>query len=85
MAALQGATLVQINGSAAVLALAKSAGFDSVEAFMPGLQMFWNDVSTSNMAVSSSPLHSPGPEGYSGSLHWQLACTLLHGGCPEVT
>jgi hypothetical protein len=45
MAALHGATLVQINSSAAVLALAKSAGFDSIQAFMPGLQMFWNDVS----------------------------------------
>jgi hypothetical protein len=45
MAALQGSTLVQINSSAAVLALAKSAGFDSVNAFMPGLQMFWDDVS----------------------------------------
>jgi hypothetical protein len=43
--ALQGATLVQINSSAAVLALAKSAGFDSIQAFMPGLQMFWDDVS----------------------------------------
>jgi hypothetical protein len=45
LAALQGATLVQINTSAAVLALAKSAGFDSVAAFMPGLPMFWDDVS----------------------------------------
>jgi hypothetical protein len=45
MSALQGATVVQINSSAAVLALAKSAGFDSVAAFMPGLQMFWDDVS----------------------------------------
>jgi hypothetical protein len=45
MAALQGATLVQINSSAIVLALAKSAGFYSVQAFMPGLQMFWDDVS----------------------------------------
>jgi hypothetical protein len=45
MAALQGSTLVQINSSAAVLALAKSAGFDSVHAFMPGLKMFWEDVS----------------------------------------
>jgi hypothetical protein len=45
MAALQGATVVQINSSAAVLALAKSAGFDTVAAFMPGLQMFWDDVS----------------------------------------
>jgi hypothetical protein len=47
LAALQGSTLVQINSSAAVLALAKSAGFDSVYAFMPGLQMFWEDVSAS--------------------------------------
>jgi hypothetical protein len=45
MATLADSTLVQINSSAEVLALAKSAGFDSVEAFMPGLQMFWNDVS----------------------------------------
>jgi hypothetical protein len=45
LAALQGATVVQINSSAAVLALARSAGFDSVNALMPGLQMFWDDVS----------------------------------------
>jgi hypothetical protein len=45
MTALQGATLVQINTSAAVLELAKSAGFDTIQAFMPGLQMFWDDVS----------------------------------------
>jgi hypothetical protein len=45
MEVLQGATLVQINSSATVLALAKSAGFDSINAFMPGLQMFWDDVS----------------------------------------
>jgi hypothetical protein len=48
MATLQGATLVQINSSAEVLALAKSAGFDSIQAFMPGLQMFWDDVSAAN-------------------------------------
>jgi hypothetical protein len=55
LAALQGATLVQINGSSAVLALAKSAGFSSVQAFMPGLQMFWDDVSAalSSMFASS--------------------------------
>jgi hypothetical protein len=45
MASLADTTLVQINSSAEVLALAKSAGYNSVEAFMPGLQMFWNDVS----------------------------------------
>jgi hypothetical protein len=45
MATLQGTTLVQINSSAAVLALAKSAGFNSIRGFMPGLQMFWDDVS----------------------------------------
>jgi hypothetical protein len=47
MEVLQGATLVQINSSATVLALAQSAGFDSIQAFMPGLQMFWDDVSCS--------------------------------------
>jgi hypothetical protein len=52
MATLQGATLVQINSSAEVLALAKSAGFDSIQAFMPGLQMFWDDVS----AAACSPV-----------------------------
>jgi hypothetical protein len=46
MATLANSTVVQINSSAEVLALAKSAGFDSVAAFLPGLQMFWNDVST---------------------------------------
>jgi hypothetical protein len=46
MAVLQGATLLQINNSEAVLALAKSAGYDTIQAFMPGLQMFWDDVST---------------------------------------
>jgi hypothetical protein len=45
MAALQGATVVQINSSVSVLALARSAGFDSIGALMPGLQMFWDDVS----------------------------------------
>jgi hypothetical protein len=45
MATLQEASLVQINSSAAVLAFAKGAGFDNINAFMPGLQMFWNDVS----------------------------------------
>jgi hypothetical protein len=56
MAALQGATLVQINSSAAVLALAKSAGFDTVQAFMPGLQMFWDDVSVLLAAVAHSQI-----------------------------
>jgi hypothetical protein len=46
MTALQGATVVQINSSAAMLALARNAGFGSVSALMPGLQMFWDDVST---------------------------------------
>jgi hypothetical protein len=46
MKTLEEATLVQINSSAAVLALARSAGFDSVQAFMPGLRMFWDDVSS---------------------------------------
>jgi hypothetical protein len=55
MAALQGATLVQINSSAAVLALAKSAGFGSVYAFMPGLQMFWNDVSATLVFQAGTP------------------------------
>jgi hypothetical protein len=48
MATLADSTLVQINSSAEVLALAKSAGFTSIQAFMPGLQMFWNDVSSYN-------------------------------------
>jgi hypothetical protein len=46
MATLADSSLVQINSSAEVLALAKSAGFNSIEAFMPGLKMFWNDVSS---------------------------------------
>jgi hypothetical protein len=50
MEALRGATLVQINSSAAVLALAKQAGFDSIEAFLPGLQMFWDDVGCTSTA-----------------------------------
>jgi hypothetical protein len=53
MSALQGATLIQIHSSAAVLALAKSAGFDSIQAFMPGLQMFWDDVSAGFRYITS--------------------------------
>jgi hypothetical protein len=45
MEVLRGASFVAINSSAALLALAKSAGFDTIQAFMPGLQMFWDDVS----------------------------------------
>jgi hypothetical protein len=56
MAALQGASLVQINSSVVVLTLAKSAGFNSVQAFMPGLQMFWDDVSLNNMCMVLQPL-----------------------------
>jgi hypothetical protein len=36
---------MHINSSAALLAVAKKAGFGSIQAFMPGLQMFWDDVS----------------------------------------
>jgi hypothetical protein len=56
MTALGGATLVQINSSAAVLALAKSAGFNSIQAFMPGLQMFWDDVSLSHISTTYQPV-----------------------------
>jgi hypothetical protein len=55
LATLQGGTLVQINSSTSVLALAQSAGFDSIQAFMPGLQMFWDDVSAADCESHGLP------------------------------
>jgi hypothetical protein len=58
MASLQGLTLIQINSSAALLAVAKQAGFDSIQAFMPGLQMFWDDVSWAQHTAASNASHA---------------------------
>jgi hypothetical protein len=79
MATLQGTSLVQINSSAAVLALAKSAGFKSIKAFMPGLQMFWDDVSQGMAGMLAHPDHSAAIPAVNRGYHtcWPSELVLL--------
>jgi hypothetical protein len=54
LAQLEGMTYQQLNSSSELLVLAQRAGYQSVQDMLPGLGMFFDDVSTLIMQITES-------------------------------